>query len=217
MPVTVNKIENTNAVEVIASGKLHHEDYEHFVPELEGHIQEHGKIRILFRMGDFHGWSLGAMWDDMKFGYKHFSQIERVAMVGDKSWEKGMAIFCKPFTRAKIHYFDIADEEKAREWLLQTAGESHAEENSKPEDYVDISQQELDPADLVRVYTLHDAGLADIIANALRSEGIPCTVGDELQAGLTGIFEIDLYVRSIDADRARAFIATHEKEHKITL
>ena len=74
-----------------------------------------------------------------------------------------------------------------------------------------------DPADLVRIYTLHDAGLADIIANALRDEGIPCTVGDELQAGLTGIFEVDLYVRSIDAERARAFITKHERDHKITL
>jgi pimeloyl-ACP methyl ester carboxylesterase len=29
-------------------------------------------------------------------------------MVGDKQWEKGMSVFCRPFTTATIHYFDHA-------------------------------------------------------------------------------------------------------------
>jgi hypothetical protein len=38
-------------------------------------------------------------------------------MVGDKKWEHGMAMFCKPFTKATIQYFDHADAAKARKWL----------------------------------------------------------------------------------------------------
>ena len=30
-------------------------------------------------------------------------------MVGDKKWQKGMATFCKPFTKATIRYFDHAE------------------------------------------------------------------------------------------------------------
>jgi hypothetical protein len=45
--------------------------------------------------------------------------VERLAMVGDKKWEKGMSVFCKPFTTAKICYFDRADIADARAWLEQ--------------------------------------------------------------------------------------------------
>jgi hypothetical protein len=68
-------------------------------------------------MIDFHGWNTGALWEDIKFGLKHFMDIERIAMVGDKKWEKGMSAFCKPFTTAKIRYFDPSQVEEARTWL----------------------------------------------------------------------------------------------------
>ena len=41
------------------SGKLTKEDYERFVPEVERLIKQHGKIRMLVQMHDFHGWSTG--------------------------------------------------------------------------------------------------------------------------------------------------------------
>jgi hypothetical protein len=42
------------------------------------------------------------LWEDIKFSVKHFADIERLAMVGDKKWQRGMAAFCKPFTKATI-------------------------------------------------------------------------------------------------------------------
>ncbi len=36
---------------------------------------------------------------------KQSSDIERVAVVGDKKWEKEMVVACQPFTKAKIRYF----------------------------------------------------------------------------------------------------------------
>ena len=104
-------------LEVRVSGKLAHEDYEHFVPEFERLIKQNGKIRVLFEMADFHGWEGSALRDDINFDLEHFSDIERLAMVGDKKWEKGMSIFCKPFTTAKIRYFDSAAIAEARKWL----------------------------------------------------------------------------------------------------
>ena len=38
-------------------------------------------------------------------------------MVGDSKWEAGMAAFCKPFTKAKIQYFDAARLDEAAEWI----------------------------------------------------------------------------------------------------
>lgn len=102
---------------VSASGKLSKEDYEHFVPEVERMIKEVGKIRLLFEMRDFHGWDAGALWEDIKFDLKHFADVERLAMVGEKKWEEWMAKFCRPFTTAEIRYFDQSQAEEARSWI----------------------------------------------------------------------------------------------------
>jgi len=108
-------------LEVAVSGTLTHGDYEHFVPAFERLAKQHGKIRVLFEMTDFHGWEPGALWDDIKFDLKHFADIERLAMVGDKRWEQGMSVFCRPFTTATIRYFDHAAIEDARTWLAAGA------------------------------------------------------------------------------------------------
>ena len=117
MAASVREANGGNVLEVTVSGKLTQEDYQHFVPAFERLVKEHGKIRVLFEMADFHGWQAGALWADIKFDLKHFSHIERLAMVGDKKWEQGMAAFCRPFTTAKVQYFDSAALQQARAWL----------------------------------------------------------------------------------------------------
>lgn len=99
------------------SGKLVKEDYGHFTPEVEQAVKKHGKIRMLVRMHDFHGWTLGAAWEDTKFGLHHFSHIERLALIGEKRWEAGMAVFCKPFTTATVRYFDEGKSDEATAWI----------------------------------------------------------------------------------------------------
>jgi hypothetical protein len=108
-------------LDVAVTGKLTHSDYERFIPAFERLAKQHGKIRVLFEMTDFHGWEAAALWDDIKFDLKHFADIERLAIVGDKQWEKGMSVFCRPFTTATIRYFDHAAIEEARAWLTSGA------------------------------------------------------------------------------------------------
>jgi hypothetical protein len=117
MPIQLIETSGGKLLEVRVSGKLSHEDYQHFVPEFERLVKKNGKIRVLFEMEGFHGWEGGALWDDIKFDLQHFSDLERLAMVGDKKWEKGMSVFCKPFTTAQIRYFDRAAITEARAWL----------------------------------------------------------------------------------------------------
>ena len=101
------------------SGKLHDDDYKKFVPLVDAKIAKDGKVNVLAQFHDFHGWDLHALWDDIKFATTHCNKIERVAMVGDKQWEAWMAKVCKPFTMAKIKYFDAADIKSAWQWLKE--------------------------------------------------------------------------------------------------
>lgn len=119
MSITLNEEQDGKIVIIEATGKLTKADYEQFVPKVEQHIKTFSKIRMVFKMKDFHGWEAAALWQDMKFDLKHFRHIEQLAMVGDKKWEKGMSVFCKPFTTAKVHYFDVSETDKAYEWIRE--------------------------------------------------------------------------------------------------
>lgn len=115
--IILTEAENGKVLEVQVSGKLTKEDYLTFAPRVEQLIEQHGKIRVLVYLSDFHGWNAGALWEDIKFDWSHFSDIERLAIVGESSWQKGMAVFCKPFTTAEIRYFDHEKLAEAREWI----------------------------------------------------------------------------------------------------
>lgn len=66
--------------------------------------------------------------------------------------------------------------------------------------------------DLVKVFSVTDPNIAEIIKGALQAEGIACQLGGEGQAGFTGLWEIDVLVRATDADAARKVIESHERE-----
>ena len=100
-------------------GKLSKEDYELFVPQLEELMKRDHKIRLLIELQDFQGWTVGALWQETKFAARHFNNIERLAIVGDKKWEKGMAVFSKAFTSARVRYFDISEIDGAKEWIRE--------------------------------------------------------------------------------------------------
>ena len=99
------------------SGKLHDENYLQFVPLVESAIAARGKVRLLAQFEDFHGWDAHALWDDTVFSTKHCADVEKVAIVGDRAWEKWMAKVCQPFTRATVQYFDVHDIDRAWAWL----------------------------------------------------------------------------------------------------
>ena len=115
--MTISLADSDNVVHVTMSGKLTKEDYEHFVPLVDKRIAEEGPVRMIVEMKDFHGWNMAALWEDTKFAAHHFSDIEKIAMIGDSSWEHGMARFCAPFTKAKLKYFDVADKDEAKAWV----------------------------------------------------------------------------------------------------
>jgi hypothetical protein len=119
MPIQINERDGGNFLAVHVSGILAQADYERFVPEFKRLVRQHGKLRVLFDMTGFHGWEAGAAWEDLKFGVAHFADIERLAMVGEKKWQQGMATFCKPFTKATVRYFDHPQATEARKWLVE--------------------------------------------------------------------------------------------------
>jgi hypothetical protein len=117
MTIQLSEENGGKILAVHVKGKLVKADYEQFVPEFERLVRQHGKMRVLFDMADFHGWEASALWEDTKFAIHHFDDIDKIAMVGEKKWQQGMAAFCKPFTKATVRYFDHVDAADARKWI----------------------------------------------------------------------------------------------------
>ncbi|MFA5190963.1 MAG: STAS/SEC14 domain-containing protein [Verrucomicrobiia bacterium] len=117
MSIEIKTEDGGKIVNVDLSGRLTREDYLQFLPIVEQLVSQRGKLRMLVEMRGFHGWTVGGLWEDLKFDVKHFKDIERIAFVGETKWQEGMASFCKPFTTATIQYFDQNQIGEARSWL----------------------------------------------------------------------------------------------------
>ncbi|MEH6455284.1 MAG: STAS/SEC14 domain-containing protein [Cocleimonas sp.] len=109
--------DNTYAVRV--SGKLGHEDYQKFLPELEELLAENDEISLLIELDDFHGADLTAIKDDFNFSREHKDNFEKLAVVGDRKWQKWMTSLSSPFVKAEIKYFERPDLQNAWDWLRE--------------------------------------------------------------------------------------------------
>lgn len=99
------------------SGMLHAEDYETFAPAIAAAIERHGRLRLLLQFEDFHGWDAGALWSDLKFRAQHFTDIERIAFVGEGRRDRTVAMLLRPLTTAELRYFDGDQLADAWAWL----------------------------------------------------------------------------------------------------
>ena len=120
MPMELREHDDGRLLEVRLIGKLVKKDYETLSPTVAHLVRRHARIRMLVEVQELQGWTAGALWEDIKFDAKHFTDIERLAIVGESTWEEGLTAFCKPFTTAEIRHFAQADVADARIWLAGT-------------------------------------------------------------------------------------------------
>lgn len=99
------------------SGKLDAAEYKDILPVVEAAIQRYGKVRLLWEMTDFEGWTLGGLWEDGQFDVRHQGSFSKIAMIGDKKWQQWMTQSMKPFTTAEVRYFESGYRADALAWL----------------------------------------------------------------------------------------------------
>ncbi|WP_250626974.1 STAS/SEC14 domain-containing protein [Pinirhizobacter soli] len=104
-----------------ATGTVTAADYENvLVPDIEAAFAVNRKLRLLYHVAPgFESFEAGAMWDDAKLGFRHFSGWDRVALVTDVAWLRGLAGAMKIFVPADLRLFADADLEKAKAWIAE--------------------------------------------------------------------------------------------------
>lgn len=99
------------------SGNVSRSDYNVMPPLLEERIKQHGKIRVYAEVQDVEEYTLQALWEDIKFDMKHATDFSKAALVGDQKWIDWLTTMAKPFTTAKLRYFDYSERTQAWEWI----------------------------------------------------------------------------------------------------
>lgn len=117
LSVGIDRVEDKFFITLRVVGRLTHEDYAHIIPMIDAALNtvDDPKANVLLDATEFEGWELRAAWDDLKLGLKHGSDFHKIAIVGNKRWQKWTAKIAKWFISGDAQYFENFPE--ALSWL----------------------------------------------------------------------------------------------------
>lgn len=90
------------------------------VPLIERRAKGHDKLKMICVLGTwFDGYSPGAMWDDLRFGFSHLTTFSKLALVTDQEWIRHSAKLFGMLMPTEVMVFDLADLEEAKAWISE--------------------------------------------------------------------------------------------------
>lgn len=100
-------------------GTITADDYKIIMPEVNALVEREGNIRLLFDLSDFKWEQMGAWLSDIEFGMEFRNKIEKMAIVGDKAWERWITHLAKPFYARDARFFEVKNSADAWSWLRE--------------------------------------------------------------------------------------------------
>ena len=101
------------------AGKVTAEDYQQLDPQVQALVDQYDQVCLLLDLQEFAGEEAKAWLPDLKFGHRFHDKIARMAIVGDKRWEKWIAALADPFYAKDAKFFHPEELDKAWAWLRQ--------------------------------------------------------------------------------------------------
>ena len=99
------------------SGKLTDVEYKAFIPRVESTIKEFGKIKFYIDIIDLDGWEWRVAWDDFAFGIRHWSKFTKIAIVGQRRWERLAVWITNRINNADVRFYDGNETTEALNWV----------------------------------------------------------------------------------------------------
>ena len=119
MPADMQRINNDTYV-LRFSGTVLLAEFAKVQRTLSSDINAGTKPRVLATLENFEGWEKGADWGELDFLFAHGNDIDKIAIVGEPSWEgQAMAFAGAGFRRAPVKFFASSDLAAARAWLAE--------------------------------------------------------------------------------------------------
>jgi hypothetical protein len=116
-------------VEITIDGRITKESFQELASLLEDRIRDWGHVNILEDFKSLEGGiEMGAIWEDLKFGYKNLRKFPKCAVVTDKNWVGPVVNVLSPLFPIDVRRFPADGIEEARSWL--SSGTADAETSS---------------------------------------------------------------------------------------
>ncbi len=106
-------------VTVEASGRVTRDDFKDVVPQLEGAISTHGKLRMLLRLDHVSRWQPDALLEDAKFDLKHRNHFARIAVVGHGITERIATRLAGSVVKGPVRFFERSEAAMAESWVRE--------------------------------------------------------------------------------------------------
>jgi len=102
-----------------AEGKVTSSDYRSvFIPAVNEKLTKNAKIRLLYHLGnDFENYEPGAMWEDAKMGFQHYSAWEKAAIITDVGWVRNLSRFLGHIIPGQVKVFSNNEMEEGKAWV----------------------------------------------------------------------------------------------------
>jgi hypothetical protein len=100
-------------------GKVTVEDYQQLEPAVQTLVDEYDGVCLLLDLQEFAGEEVKAWLPDLKFGHRFHDKINRMAIVGDKRWQKWVAALASPWYAKETRFFHPEETDKAWSWLRE--------------------------------------------------------------------------------------------------
>jgi hypothetical protein len=99
-------------------GKLDPSAYDGVNEEIDNVMSRAEHVRLVLDLREFDGWSgLSALGDHLSLIREHYRVPERIAIVGDKAWQKMAGKIMAKFVNAQTKFFDSDDYDGAVAWV----------------------------------------------------------------------------------------------------
>ena len=117
LSIGIERVDNEFFLTLKAKGKLSHKDYEIITPMIDSALTKvkEPKVKALIDGTDLEGWEPRAAWDDFKIGLKHGNEFEKIAIYGNKDWQKLTSKIGSWFISGEVKYFE--DYASAYSWV----------------------------------------------------------------------------------------------------
>jgi len=121
-----------------ATGTVSKDDYDDVVHPLLSEARREGRrIRLLYHLPpEFDGFTPGAAWEDAHIGFRHLRLFERLAIVSDKDWIRGVARGVGMLLPCPNKVFRDAEWDEALAWLGAAGAAVNVEHRLIPEQHV---------------------------------------------------------------------------------
>jgi hypothetical protein len=115
-----------DVVGIEAVGKVEAADYREVLdPAAAAAIKAHGKVRLLYLLGDgYDGYTAAAMWEDTKLGFHDLSAWERIAVVTDHGVLSDAVRVLGWLIPGDVRTYAVAQLDDAKAWVAEGANAS---------------------------------------------------------------------------------------------